>query len=219
MKMVKGMMASALLPHLGLSDDPHNARTLVRLIDHRGRHRRDHPLGRPGSLGRGPGADVAVVSMDAMSANDTIIFLRPSSLLSLPPPPKLPVPALGDISGTCTEPVAHRVASSREVSTINTHAPARLNPHRLPDPPPPKPDALSSARVRPPPPLLRSNLERQPDSARRAAPEGEQPISLSVNEEFTKLLPSWRAKLRDAELPANGIQARLDASRRWRAPV
>jgi len=215
MKLVKGMTASALLPHLGLSDDPHNARTLVRLVDHRGRNRRDHPLGGAGSLGRGPGAEVAVASTDAMSANDAIVYLRPASILSLPAPPKISVPALSEISGMSWEPSAYRVASPREASTLRAQPPAGLTQYRQLDPKPPKPEtSLGSARVRPPPPLLRSNLDRQPDSARRTAPEGEQ-ISLAVNEEFEKLLPRWRAKLRGAE-PA---QARIDASRRWRVPT
>jgi len=130
LKLIKGMTASSLLPHLGLSDDPHNARTLVRLLDHRGRNRRDHPLGGAGSLGRGPGVDVAVASMDdvaSLSSGDAIVYLRPASIVSLPPPPKLPVPALGEISGLSWEPSAYRVAVPREVSNIRTQAPAGLN--------------------------------------------------------------------------------------------
>jgi len=215
MKLVKGMTASALLPHLGLSDDPHNARTLVRLLDHRGRNRRDHPLGGAGSLGRGPGAEVAVSSTDAMSANDAIVYLRPASVLSLPPPPKIPVPKLGEISGMSWEPSAYRVTTPREASTMRSPAPPALNQYRQLDPPPPKPETLGSARLRPPPPLLRSNLDRQPNSARRTAPEVDQSISLAIDEFFNKMLPRWRATLRDAE-PA---QVRIDASRRWRVPM
>jgi len=217
MKLVKGMTASAILPHLGLFDDPHNARTLVRLLDHRGRNQKDHHLGGAGSFSRGPGAEVAVAPMDAMSANDAIVYLRPASLLSLPLPPKIPVPPLGEISGIW-EPSAYRVATPREASTMRAQTPqtpSGLNQYRQLDPPPPKLETLGSARVRPPPRLLRSSLDRQPDSARRVAPEGEPSVSLAVNKDFAKLLPSWRAKLRDAE-PA---QARIDASRRWRGPM
>jgi len=200
---------------LGLSDDPHNARTLVRLVDHRGRTRRDHPFGGAASLGRGPGAEVAVASSaDAMSANDAMVYLKPASIFSLPPPPKLPVPALGEISGMSWEPSAYKIASPRDTSTLRTQEPVALNSCRQQDPPQ-KPDALSSStRVRSQTPLLLSNLDRRPGSARQAAPEGEQSWSFADNEEFAKLLPSWRAKLRDVSPPA-----RLDAARRWRAQM
>merc|ERR1719468_1395099 len=100
------------------------------------------------------------------------------------------VPPLGETTDRPWEPSASTVvASPRGLNAMGT--PAQLAPYRS-DPPPSKRDKLRSARRKPPPPLLQSNLDQQPDSARRAVPEGEELIDSAVHEEFAKFLPSWR---------------------------
>lgn len=226
MKLVKGMMASALVPHLGLQDDPHHTRRLVRLVEQRGRTTRHHPGGAPGAIGRGPGAEVAIASEDAIAAGDAVVYLRRAAGLSLPPPPKLPVPLLGE-GKQAWEPSAYRLAASREDSPHKE--PWASKPGFRPQsgrtqnwslPPSTAPSAPNSARglrsETTGPPLLRQPLEKPPNSARqvRRSRDDYEQDSMKVNEEFTKMLPLWRNKLTEQLHPV-----RLEAWQRWRAPL
>jgi len=74
-KMVRGMAAASLVPLIGLEDDSHNIRRLLRTIEHRGKEHRHHPAHK--SVGsRGPEASVAVSVGDVMHAGDAVIYLR-----------------------------------------------------------------------------------------------------------------------------------------------
>merc|ERR1712032_780403 len=103
-RIVKGMAASALVPHLGPQEDPHHIRRLVRTVEHSGRHSRDHPSGTVGLAGRSTGndvAEVAVASDDPKSVNDATIYLRRATtpfMLASVVAPAQKVPPVGEAS-------------------------------------------------------------------------------------------------------------------------
>lgn len=78
-KMVRGMPAASLLPLLGLTEDTHHIRRLLRVIEQCGQEHRHHPA-LVGS--RGPEASVAVDAENASCAGDAVVYLRREHALS-----------------------------------------------------------------------------------------------------------------------------------------
>lgn len=176
-KMVRGMAAAALVPLIGLTDDAHTVRRLLRAIETRGHLVRDHPPHGHGGASRGE-VLVCVSAEDAMCAGDALIYLRRGPGL-----PQASPRGLAEDAGTVQAATVQVEAWDHTIGKW---------PH------PSGRDVLVGGRL-------------ATSGSRSLEP---MPSAHKVNTEFSKLLPSWRAKLQDCR-----PQVRQDTFEKWRGPI
>ncbi|CAE8638280.1 unnamed protein product [Polarella glacialis] len=155
---VSGMEASLVASYLGLKNDGHNVRRLIRIVEQQARLRREPA---PGSVALGAG--LVQVGEAGTSSGDSVLYLR----------------KVGATSGAIG-PVSPGVG----VSPLFPPAP----------------------RIAPP---ARPMLEKV-----KQAEEAADARAHTVNNEFQKLLPFWRSKLRASD----DVAAKHKAMQRWRQP-
>jgi len=174
-QLVKGLTMGALLPMLGMRDDMHKARKLIRIVEQQGQAHRHYPHKTTASACRGAAASVAVATKHCQDIADVVVYLR-----------KRPS-------------IAQDAEGVPEVSGIMKAAAVRHWDHTIGSWPSPCTATAQQGK----PPTSRELASGAEDAAAKAS---------RVNEEFSKLLPHWRSKLKEDK-----PRLRQEAVVKWRS--